>query len=202
MMVPIRSLLALSGSAVLVYASTNVDGLFTMLAFFADRSFRRFEVVLGQYLGAAMLFFVSVAASLGSRLFPADRVGWLGLIPVAIGLKKLVDLRAGSGTGKEAPPRRTGSAGGILAVALVCVGNGGDNIGAYTPQFALHSAAEIAVMGLVFALMTALWCLIAAWLVDHPALRGPIRTYGDRIVPCLLIAVGFLTLFQGGIFRI
>ena len=41
-------------------------------------------------------------------------------------------------------------------VKALAIANGGDNIGIYTPSFAIRSGNEVAVIALVFAAMTAL----------------------------------------------
>lgn len=198
-----RSLISLCGLAIAVFVSTNVDGLFVLLGFFSDRNFQQRHVVLGEYLGMLLLFTVSVVAAMLSGIFPANDVGWLGLIPVAIGCKKIFDLRnekkMKSGAAQVGLPER--GTGSILTVAVVNIANGGDNIGVYTPQFAIHSGPEIALMGLVFVIMTGIWCLLARGILEYPALKAPIRNYGHRVVPFLLIALGALTLYEGGIFK-
>jgi cadmium resistance protein CadD (predicted permease) len=88
--------------------------------------------------------------------------------------------------------------GNILTVAIATLANGGDNLSIYTPLFATRSAVEIAAIGLVFALMTALWCVVGHWLVHHPALGAPIRRYGQRAVPFILIGLGALILYRAG----
>jgi cadmium resistance protein CadD (predicted permease) len=58
------------------------------------------------------------------------------------------------------------------------------------------AAYTIALTGLVFAAMTALWCYAAYRLVSHPALGTEIRRYGSRAVPFVLIALGVWILLQ------
>ena len=80
--------------------------------------------------------------------------------------------------------------------------NGGDNIGIYTPSFAIRSASEIAVIALIFVVMSALWCFLAHAMVNHPKLGLPIRRYGHRLAPVLLIGLGVLILYQAGSFEL
>jgi len=90
--------------------------------------------------------------------------------------------------------------GRVATVALVTLGNGGDNVGIYTPSFAIRSAHEITVVALVFIVMTALWCFVAHAIVNHPKLGSPIRRYGHRVSPLVLVGLGVLTLYQAGSF--
>jgi cadmium resistance protein CadD (predicted permease) len=199
-----ESLIALLGLTVVVFASTNIDDVFLLLSFFADPKFRARDVVIGQYIGIGVLYSTSLGASFVSLVIPSAYLGLLGLVPVAIGLKRLIDLRRDK-EGKEgkinsrlaerAPAR-------ILSVSVVTMANGGDNIGIYTPLFATHSRWQIGVMGLVFAVMTALWCLIGHWMVNHPLIGAPIRRYGHRAVPFVLIGLGTMILYEAGTFKL
>ena len=158
--------------------------------------------MLGQYLGIAALFSVSVAASLLSLIIPRAFVGLLGLVPILIGLKKLFDLYRKRDRTEEDLEQHSdaGGNGRSATVAVVTMANGGDNIGIYTPSFAIRSANEIAVIALIFAVMTALWCFLAHAMVNHPKLGSPIRRYGHRMAPVVLVALGVLILYQAGSF--
>jgi cadmium resistance protein CadD (predicted permease) len=49
-------------------------------------------------------------------------------------------------------------------------------------------------------LLTALWCFVAHAIVNHPKLGSPIRQYGHRITPVVLVVLGILILYQAGSF--
>jgi len=80
----------------------------------------------------------------------------------------------------------------------VTMANGGDNIGIYAPSFAIRSRDEIALIALVFVAMTAFWCFAAHSMVNHPKLGKPIRRYGYRFAPIVLIGLGILIIYQAG----
>ena len=198
-----KSLLALIGLAIVLFASTNVDDVFVLVGFFSDKRFRARDTVLGQYLGIAALFIASVAASLISLVIPHAYIGLLGVIPILIGGRKLFELHQQPDQTEEALEHHSDANrnGRVATVALVTVANGGDNIGVYTPSFATRSANEIIVIALIFAVMTALWCFVAHAVVNHPKLGSPIRRYGHRITPVVLVALGVLILYQAGSFE-
>lgn len=195
-----ESLVAIHGLAIALFASTNVDDVFVLLGFFADPKFRARDVVLGQYIGITALFCVSVAASLLSLVIPRTYLGLLGVVPILIGMKKLFDLYRKRDATEESLERHAnaGSNAQATTVALVTLANGGDNIGIYTPTFAIRSGNELAVIGLIFAVMTALWCFLAHWMVNHPKLGAPIRRYGHRVAPIVLIGLGIVIIYQAG----
>jgi cadmium resistance protein CadD (predicted permease) len=197
-----ESLFALPGMAVMLFASTSVDDVFLLIGFFADPKFRARDIVLGQYVGIAALFSVSVAASLLSLVVPRAYVALLGIVPILIGLKKLFDLYGKRDRTEESLKHHSyaGGNGRTASVALVTMANGGDYIGIYTPSLAIRSAYEIAVIALIFVVMTALWCFLAHAMVNHSKLGLPIRRYGHRVAPVVLIGLGVLILYQAGSF--
>jgi cadmium resistance protein CadD (predicted permease) len=197
------SVLSLIGLAIVVFASTNIDDAFVLVGFLADPNFRLRDVVIGQYAGVGALYAVSAIAALISLVIPPAYIGLLGLAPIAIGVKKLSNRWSGKEK-KEQDLQRvssTGARGRTLAVAAVTMANGGDNIAVYTALFATRSGYEVPVIGVVFAVMTGLWCLAAHWLVNHRALGAPIRHHAHRVVPFILIGLGVLILVKTSTFR-
>jgi cadmium resistance protein CadD (predicted permease) len=189
------------GLAIVIFASTNIDDVFVLLGFFADPQFSVRDVVAGQYIGLAALFMASLVAALISLAIPPAYIGILGWAPIAIGTKRLFDLWRGHEKNEEELKRHPsiGTYGRTFAVATVTIANGGDNIGVYTPVFATCAGYQLPIIAIVFAAMTALWCLFAHWLVKHPSLGAPLRQHGHRIVPFILIALGARILLGGHI---
>ncbi len=189
-----KSLLGLLGLAIVLFVSTNVDDLVVLVGFFAHPRFRARDVVAGQYAGLAVLFMLSVAAALLSLVIPKAYLGLLGIFPILVGIRKLLELR-------DDPARPastiTGSFGNIASVALATVANGGDNIGVYTPAFAVHSGGQVAIIALVFVVATGLLCMLAHWMVSHPTLGTPLRRYGHVFAPLVLIGLGILIIHNG-----
>jgi cadmium resistance protein CadD (predicted permease) len=199
-----HSFLALTGMAVVLFASTNIDDLFVLVGFFADPKLQARDIVLGQYSGIMALLCVSLGASLLSLKIPRTWVGLLGVLPILIGGKKLFDLyrkrqRIGGNAGRFSDAGRNGR---VTTVAMVTMANGGDNIAIYTPLFAIRSAYEMALIALVFVVMIALWCFTAQAVVNHPRLGLPIRRYGSLLSPVVLIGLGALILYEAGSFEL
>jgi cadmium resistance protein CadD (predicted permease) len=193
---PVAAILILS---CWLFAATNLDDLLVLVAFYASPAYSNLQIVAGHYLGMAVLFGVGLAFSLLKVALPAGAVGWLGLIPIAIGAKKLWELRRNLAPAAAEPGRPKPGLARPLVVAAVCLSNGGDNLAVYSSQFALRSGGDVAVMGLAFAALTGLWCLLAAGILTHPALGRAVRVNGHRWMPWGLIALGLWTLHGAGV---
>jgi cadmium resistance protein CadD (predicted permease) len=195
-----KSLAALLGLAIVLFVSTNVDDLVVLAGFFAHPRFRARDIVAGQYAGVAVLFIASAAAALLSLVIPKAYLGLLGIFPILVGIGKLLQLRhdRAEATPTQALGATARSHGNIASVALVTIANGGDNIAVYMPSFAVHSGGQVAIIAVVFVVMTALWCMLAHGMVRHPRLGAPLRRYGHIIVPLVLIGLGILIIQNAG----
>jgi cadmium resistance protein CadD (predicted permease) len=196
---PEAVLFSVIGLAIILFATTNVDDIFVLLTFLSERGVRTGHVIVGQYLGITALLLISIVGSLVSLLLAPDHIGFLGLLPLLIGLKKVLDLRRRPQTSKL---EKTAGVGTVLAVAGVTIANGGDNIAAYVPVFATRSAIDITVIAIVFVALVAVWITFAHWLVNHPTFGAPIRRYGHFVTPLVLIILGVLIMREAGSLRL
>jgi cadmium resistance protein CadD (predicted permease) len=175
-----------------------LDDVLVLLIFFADPRFRNRQIVAGQFIGIAMLYAVSVAGAWATLIMPRGFIGLLGLVPITMGLKSarelLSDEPGEQGSDRISPARHAN----IAAVAAVTVANGGDNVSVYIPLFAMRSASDIALMGAVFAVMTALWLYLAYWLTRHRMIGAPVRRYTRLLMPFVFVTLGVLILYQAG----
>ena len=165
-----------------VFAATNVDGLFLTAALLSSSPSRPWPVVLGTCAGIGALYAASIALALAAAAIPAGAIALLGLVPLGLGLKQIFSSRKDE--------TRLPAGHGVLAVAGVNIAAGGDNVGVYTPLFATITGEAIALYGAVFAVLTGALCWAAHRLVSHPALGSPVRRWGPRLVPWVLIGLG------------
>jgi len=180
------SWLSVLGRAIAAFAATNIDDIFVLTLFFAQRNLRRWHVVAGQYLGLAGLIAISLVGFFARLIIPHSWIGWLGIAPILIGLKKLSDWKRGNDQPTEKKP---GSA-SILTVAAVTFANGGDNIGIYVPLFASSDFSALVITLVTFAALIGIWCAVGYYLGNHSTVRLTIDRYGHVIVPFVLIGLG------------
>lgn len=139
-----HNLLPLIAIDVLAFATTNVDDLFLLLGFFSEFESLPRHVLIGQYIGMRAIIATSLALSLLSFVTPLSWIGLIGLLPVAIGVTKIITgtwaslARPESELPNCVPP----SSGTVLEVAIVTASLGGDNVTVYAPLLALQLRSE------------------------------------------------------------
>ena len=190
------SLPATIGTAVVLFAGTNVDDMMLLAVLSASSRAtgrpRRWEIWAGQYLGIALLVGVSFAASRGLDRIPQGWLWLLGLIPLSLGIYKLAAAIHAHRRGERPPAPAPG---GLPGVTGLIVANGGDNVAAYAPVFAAIGATAAAVTIAVFAVGVAIWCLAGSWLVSHHRVTQTLERWGHWIIPAIYIAIA-LYIFQ------
>lgn len=160
-------------------AATNIDDIFVLSLFFAQRNLKRWHVVAGQYLGLASLIAISLVGYFAQLIIPQKWIGLLGLAPIAIGIKKLIDWQQG----KENETARQTNTASVFTVAAVTFANGGDNIGIYVPLFANSDATALLITLITFGALIAVWCVVGYYLGNHPAVNRIVNSYGHILVP-------------------
>jgi cadmium resistance protein CadD (predicted permease) len=192
-------LLVVIGVATVLFVATNVDDIFVLVTFFADPAYRPRHVVIGQFLGMGALIAVSMLGSLLALVVPGQYIGLLGVLPFALGVVKLVEMRRG---GDDDEPGQVRSGSRWLAVALVTFANGGDNIGAYVPVFATRTPVELVITIAVFLVLTAACCFLGHALVTHPRAGPTVRRIAVPLTPFVLMALGVLIVIESGAYRL
>lgn len=189
--------LAAGALGAVLFAATNIDDLFLLLAFFADPRYRRAEIWAGQYLGFSVLVAASMALAMGAVRFDPGLVHWLGLVPIAIGAWQLLALVRGRADPDSPGIPQREETGNIVTVATVTLVNGGDNLAIYAPVFVSLAGPQRVVVFAVFAVATAAWLLAAQALVTHPRWSAPIRRYARVATPLVFIVLGAWVLSRG-----
>lgn len=180
------------GLAALVFATTNVDDFFLLLALFADGRSRKRQIVMGQYLGVGALVILSLGIAWGTILLPRQWIGLLGILPLSLGVKDLIQLRKPVDPEKRQHLVDTAllSRRSTLAIAGITIASGADNVAAYAPLFATMHNFDLGLMVVTFSCLVAGWCICTHWLVKvgYAAIRRERRF--KFVTPVVLILLG------------
>ncbi|MBW4695718.1 MAG: cadmium resistance transporter [Lyngbya sp. HA4199-MV5] len=184
------------------FTATNLDDILILMLFFSqvDAIVRKRHIVAGQYLGFTALVLASLPSFFGGMLLPRPCVGLLGLVPIAIGISRLVNVNDDDAESETTPTQPTWFSSVIspqaYSVAAVTFANGGDNIGIYMPLFASCTWQSLSIILGVFFSLVGVWCFAAYQLTQVPAIADTLTRYGNHLVPFVLIGLGALILMD------
>ena len=88
-----NGLITAASTGLTAFTATNLDDILILMLFFSqvNAAFRKRHIVAGQYLGFTALVLASLPSFLGGLLLPRPCIGLLGLVPIAIGISRLVN---------------------------------------------------------------------------------------------------------------
>ncbi|BAT53867.1 cadmium resistance transporter [Nostoc sp. NIES-3756] len=186
-------------TGVTAFIATNLDDLVILTLLFSqvNATFRSRHIVIGQYLGFCTLVVASMVGLLGGLILPSHWIGLLGLVPITIGLNRLLNPETNSLSEEESGLELSHSSAfasfvspQAYSVAAITVANGSDNIGIYMPLFANSAVTELLVIITVFLILVGVWCYVTYKLTCQNAIANLLTRYGNSFVPFVLIGLG------------
>jgi cadmium resistance protein CadD (predicted permease) len=189
---------SLFGIGIAAFIASNIDDTFILVLLFSNLSFQTRHIFIGQFLGIGVLIMISAMGSLIALVLSPYIIGLMGLIPIAIGIKRLVEHQDREWTTskkKSFQDDKRRSFILLLTVSAITISNGGDDIGVFTPLFARYNTpSEVTTLVIIFMAMTLVWCIITYYFVNHPLIATRIQRFGNIITPFVLIGLGLYIL--------
>lgn len=189
-------------TAVAAFIATNIDDLFLLAVWFGLGSYRPSQIVIGQFVGMALLIGVSFLGSLLGLIIDPAYIGLLGIFPIYLGIRGLLALRNPEDDDDESDIPAKAKSTQWLQVAGLTIANGGDNIGIYIPLFAALTPIHLSITIVVFLLLTLVWCLMARYITSHPVVGKTLERYGRIATPIVFILLGLFILYESGTFAL
>jgi len=171
--------------AVLAFISTNVDDLFLLTIWFLKRT-RLGVVALGQVVGFSALLLISLLGYFGTTLLPQQHVHWLGVVPIAIGIKQL----------RSKHEEDNSPADSWWTVATITAAHGGDNLAVYVPLFARYDLRSVSLIVASFYITLGFFVGVARIGTKRLAHNALVHRMAHRISPFVIILIGVLILFS------
>ena len=203
---------------IIAFTVTNIDDMMILLLLFSeiDSNFRKRHIFIGQYLGFFAIIMLSLPGFFGGLFIQREWLGLLGILPIAIGMKQLINQQTESTevqtVNPDFPqllhPNPTWSF--LLSifhpntyqVAAITIANSGDNISVYIPLFAGQDFVSLGIIIAVFLAMVGLGCGIAYLLTSQVTIGYILSGYGRAIIPFILMALGLFILYDRGTFKL
>ncbi|MBW2426259.1 MAG: cadmium resistance transporter [Deltaproteobacteria bacterium] len=177
------------------FAATNVDNLALLVGWILGRQASPRQLFAAHMLGMLTLLGLAFVFGRGADLFPVEAVGYLGVIPIGLGLKGLFDL-ARRETFDEAAPLAQDRHPRVLSIAATQVANGADTVLVFGPLFADSARGIDLVLLGGFLGMAMIWLGLARLLARHAARVRFVERLAPFVAPIFLILVGVYILLD------
>ena len=173
---------------IVAYASTNLDNVLLVSSAAASGSRRR-AVVRGWVIAATAVFGLSIALSAVAGAIPPRTLGWLGLLPLLLGIRLLAV------GGKDTDEGATAAA-GTMPVAALLLSNSSDTIATFGPLLAeSEPVAQLAMLAGFVAAAAALIVLVMK-LAAHLDQASGLARIAAKLSPLVMIAIGIYILLD------
>ncbi len=189
----IEQVLEIAGVALAAFASTNIDNLLLLTVLQGQARQSKFAVFFG-YVGAIVVFvLVGLIATRLADALPVDKIGYLGLVPIALGVYRLVALRRSAGSGDAVAPAQ--------ALGARC-GGGTDACERGAPSqcccryLPRREDAMIWVLAATIVGAAVLWFALSRAIAKQAWVQRTLPRVERWLVPTLLIVVGFYILLN------
>jgi len=214
-------LLGALNAAVAVALATTFDDNIYLTGFFSEtsRRFHPLHVVVGELLGFTVLMLLSVLGMALASTFPPRLTGWLGALPILIGLGSLWELLQrrpedpgqllrDSAQGARAAQvfrSRMPSLWQVLrdrqtyGVSAITISNGGNNLAVYIPLLGNATPRVALLTILVCYAAVACWLFLSFRLTRLPGVAVILSRYASRLFPFVLMWLGFRILHDSGV---
>lgn len=154
------------------FIGTNIDDIFINTLFFTEAKIKadNRNIVIGKYLGIGALILLSVLGAFGLQFLPQQYIGYLGLVPIGLGIKEIIVAIKSRKADKveEADGTVRKSANKVLNTALITMANGADNIGVYVPLFSGFAVWQTVMTVCVFSILIAYGVFLESVLQGFP----------------------------------
>lgn len=206
---------------IIAFTVTNIDDMMILLLLFSqiDSNFRKRHIFIGQYLGFFAIIMLSLPGFFGGLFIQREWLGLLGIIPIAIGMKQLINQQIETTESTEVQtvnpdfPRLLHPNPvfsfflsilhpNTYQVAAITIANSGDNISVYIPLFAGQDFVSLGIIIVVFLAMVGVGCGIAYLLTSQVTIGYILSRYGRAMIPFILMALGLFIMYDRGTFKL
>jgi len=173
------------------FIATNLDNFALLVTFMVRYRHRTLVVASAYFASIFLLTLLGYAVGSAVATAPVEYLGWLGLMPMAVGTAGVVRLVREQASADITPETHVGHGRtAFLATLFSQLGNGGDTIITFSALFADSSPLADTLIVLTLAATAIIFFWSARHAIRHPAIEKRIENLARYLTPFILIIVG------------
>ena len=171
------------------FVATNVDNLLILVAWMLGGRLATRRLLGAYSLAAAAVLLVALLFGTVSNLLPVQYLGYLGIIPVLLGLKMLAERFQGD---EAVNSEKTSLS--LLTVATALFANSVDTMLVFAPLLADSAASVDPLIAASYVLVAGVWFWVAWWFSRNVGRLARVSMIAQWVAPLIMIAVGLYIL--------
>jgi len=173
------------------FVATNLDNFALLVAFLMRYRDRKLIVAAGYLVSTSLFCLVGYSLAYATTSIPVEYLGWLGLVPIGLGLAGIARLFRGRASSDLIRENSVGSNHTAFVATLTSqLGNGGDTIATFGALFADSNPASDSLILFTVGALAVIFIISAQYAVQHPVLEKWIENHAHQVTPFILIIVG------------
>ncbi len=173
---------------IVAYASTNIDNLL-MVSSVAASGAGRAGVARGWLVSAAAVLGLSIVFSAAAGAIPPRTLGWIGLVPLLLGIRLL--MRSGDSDKNHSVARA-----GTLPIAALLLANSSDTVATFGPLLAESEPVVQLTMLIGFVLASITLGLLVMKIAARLDKATALARLAAKLSPLVMIAIGIYILLD------
>lgn len=184
--------LTLVGLVISGFVATSIDNLLILVVLLGANSERRSAVLIGFIVSSVLVICLSVLGVAIGSMIGANLIGYLGLVPLLLGIQMLyVAYRGGQRDTEHVDSLTKRTESGIwFSTFVLMFSNSGDSIAVFLPLLAESGGGALSVIICSYLVMALLWAGLSYMISGQRSLARRIEHRAEKIVPWIMIGVG------------
>ena len=173
------------------YFATNVDNLLLLIGWMLGDRASMGRLAAAYSIAVIAVLLAALALGLSANAIPVDYIGYLGLVPILLGVKLLVDQFQK----RDHDPSivNTGNF-SVAGIAATLFSNSVDTMLVFAPLLADSNTRTDRMIVPAYLAMAVTWFLVAHLLSQRAARLQRVSTAAQWITPLIMIAIGIYIL--------
>ena len=173
------------------YIATNVDNLLLLVAWMLGRHGSTGRILAGYWIATIAILLASWALGLSANVIPIHYVGYLGLVPITLGVTTLIRQFRGR---EDVPVGLAPEKCSVFAITTTLFANSADTMLVFSPLLADSETGTDYMIVVGYIAMATIWFLLALFFSRHAARLQPVSVAARWLAPLIMIVIGFYIL--------